>query len=298
MADCDGLATLATGENNMEKRQLGATGQELSVIGFGGIAVMNEEPEEAARLVAQAISRGITYFDVAPGYGNAEERLGPALKPYRDKVFLAGKTGERLAHEAEAELHRTLERLQTDHLDVYQFHGVPSLEEADKILGPGGALETFVAARDQGLIRHIGFSAHSQEAAVRLLDAFPFDSMLLPINTACWSVGGFGPEAVEKAVEKGTGILALKSLAKRPVAEGEVKRWPKCWYVPVDTVPEAMECLAFTLGQPVTAALPPGHADLVWLACDALDALTDRAADTVHEMPKDAAPIFNSGGRA
>ena len=282
----------------MEKRSLGSTGRELSVIGFGGIAVMNEEPEEAARLVTQAIGRGITYFDVAPSYGNAEERLGPALKPYRDQVFLAGKTGQRQAGEAEAELHRTLERLQTDHLDVYQFHGVSSLEEAEKILAPGGALETFVAARDQGLIRHIGFSAHSQEAAVRLLEAFPFDSMLLPLNTACWHVGGFGPAVVEKAVEKGTGILALKSLAKRPVAEGEVKKWPKCWYVPVDTIPEAIECLAFTLGQPVTAALPPGHADLVWLACDALEALADRAPDADPTMPIDAAPIFNATGRA
>ena len=282
----------------MEKRSLGSTGRELSVIGFGGIAVMNEEPEEAARLVTQAISRGITYFDVAPSYGNAEERLGPALKPYRDQVFLAGKTSQRQAGEAEAELHRTLERLQTNHLDVYQFHGVSSLEEAEKILAPGGALETFVAARDQGLIRHIGFSAHSQEAAVRLLEAFPFDSMLLPLNTACWNVGGFGPAVVEKAVEKGTGILALKSLAKRPVAEGEVKKWPKCWYVPVDTIPEAIECLAFTLGQPVTAALPPGHADLVWLACDALEALADRAPDADPTMPTDAAPIFNATGRA
>ena len=282
----------------MEKRPLGATGRELSVIGCGGIAVMNEEPEEAARLVTQAIDRGITYFDVAPSYGNAEERLGPALKPSRNQVFLAGKTGQRLADDAEAELHRTLERLQTDHLDVYQFHGVSSLEDADKILAPGGALETFVAARDQGLIRNIGFSAHSQDAAVRLLDAFPFDSMLLPLNSACWNVGGFGPEAVEKAVEKGTGILALKSLAKRPVAEGEVKKWPKCWYVPVDTIPEAMECLAFTLDQPVTAALPPGHADLVWLACDALEALANRAPGADLTMPVDAAPIFNSAGRA
>ena len=278
----------------MEKRQLGATDNQLSVIGFGGIAIMNEEPEEAARLVSRAVDRGISYFDVAPGYGNAEERLGPALKPYRDGVFLACKTGQRRADEAEAELHRSLERLQTDQLDLYQLHGVRDLEDADAILGPGGALETFVAAREQGLIRHIGFSAHSQDAALRLLDAFPFDSMLLPINAACWTAGGFGPLAVEKAVEKGTGVLALKSMAKRPVAEAEVKKWPKCWYVPVDTLPEAIECLAFTLGQPVTAALPPGHADLVWLACDALEALAGRAPDAELEMPSEAAPIFTA----
>ena len=80
------------------------------------------------------------------------------------------------------------------------------------------------------------------------------------------------------------------------MAEGEPKKWPKCWYIPVDTIPEAMECLAFTLGQPVTAALPPGHADLVWLACDALEALADRKPDAEPHIPNDAAPIFSAAG--
>jgi aryl-alcohol dehydrogenase-like predicted oxidoreductase len=278
----------------MEKRALGKTTAQLSVIGFGGIVVTDVEPDEASRIVAQAVDRGISYFDVAPSYGNAEERLGPALEPYRDQVFLACKTGHRLADEAKAQLHQSLEHLRTDHLDLYQFHGVSSLEDVDKITGPGGALETFVAARDQGLVRHIGFSAHLEEAALRLLDAFPFDSMLLPINTACWTKGGFGPRAVEKAQQQGTGVLALKALAKRPVREGEVKKWPKCWYVPVDTLPEACEALAFTLGQPVTAAVCPGHEELLWLACDALDALGDRSADSSENAIVEGEPIFTT----
>ena len=282
----------------MQKRPLGSTGDHLSVIGFGGIAVMDEEPAAAADMVSEAIGRGINYFDVAPTYGNAEERLGSALEPYRDQVFLACKTGERSAGEAERALHRSLERLRTDHLDLYQLHGVSSLEDADTILAPGGALETFAAARDQGLIRHIGFSAHSQDAAVRLLDAFPFASMLLPINASCWLEGHFGPPAVEKANAKGTGLLALKSMARRPVLEGETKKWPKCWYVPVDTLAEATQCLAFTLGKGVTAALPPGHADLVWLACDALETLDDRPEEAELVMPAAAAPIFDAAGRA
>ena len=276
----------------MEKRQLGKTTEQLSVIGFGGIVVTDEESDEASRIVAQAVDRGISYFDVAPSYGNAEERLGPALEPYRDQVFLACKTGQRLADEAKAQLHQSLEHLRTDHFDLYQFHGVSSLEDVDKITGPGGALETFVAAREQGLVRHIGFSAHSEEAALRLLDAFPFDSMLLPINAACWTKGDFGPRAVEKARQQGTGVLALKSLAKRPVREGEAKKWPKCWYVPVDTLPEAREALAFTLGQPVTAALCPGHEELLWLACDALETLGQASVDPGARTMVEGEPIF------
>lgn len=279
----------------MEKRTLGRTGVELSVLGFGGIVVSDVSPEDAAEYVTRAIGRGINYFDVAPAYGNAEERLGPALEPYRNEVFLACKTGQRSAGEAERELTRSLERLRTDHFDLYQFHGVSSIEQAEQILAPGGALELFVAAREQGLIRHIGFSAHCEAAALRLLEAFPFDSMMLPINLFCWRDGGFGRQACRVARERGTGVLALKALARRPVREGEKKKWPKCWYVPFYTLAEAGIALQFTLSQPVTAAVCPGHAELLWLACDALSMLNDKSG----AMPSDAEgitgePIFST----
>ncbi len=278
----------------MEKRILGRTGAELSVIGFGGIVIRDVSPTDAAGYVARAIERGINYFDVAPGYGNAEERLGPALEPYRDQVFLACKTGKRSAREAECEFNRSLQRLGTDYFDLYQFHGVSSVEQAEQILAPGGALEFFVAARERGLIRHIGFSAHSEAAALRLLEAFPFDSMLLPVNLFCWRDGGFGQQACRAAVERGTGILALKSLAKRPVREGEEKKWPKCWYVPFDTVAEARIALQFTLSRPVTAAVCPGHAELLWLACDALSTLPDRSRTESPRSDITGEPIFRT----
>ncbi|MCW4026735.1 MAG: aldo/keto reductase, partial [Candidatus Bathyarchaeota archaeon] len=113
----------------MERRRYGETGVELSVVGFGGIIVKDETPSSARRIVAEAVRRGICYFDVAPTYGNAEERLGPALEPYRDSVFLACKTTKRMKEEAEEELHRSLRLLRTDHFDLYQLHGVTTLEE-------------------------------------------------------------------------------------------------------------------------------------------------------------------------
>lgn len=278
----------------MQTRVLGRTGIRLSVIGFGGLVVNDVAPAEAAGFVARAIDRGVTYFDVAPTYGNAEERLGPALEPYRDKVFLACKTGQRLATDAKAELERSLQRLRTDHFDLYQIHGICSLAEAEQVLAPGGALEALVAARERGVIRHIGFSAHSEEGALRLLDAFPFDSMLLPVNLFCWRDGDFGSRACAKALEKGTGILALKALARRPWRDGETKKWPKCWYAPLDTAAEVRAALAFTLSQPVTAAVSPSHAELLWLACDAADALAGDSGSAPPQADPQGEPLFRS----
>ena len=245
----------------------------LSVVGFGGIIVMNETPADAARFVAEAVDRSVNYFDVAPSYGDAEEKLGPALQPYRKDVFLACKTGKRTAAEARQELESSLARLRTDHLDLYQLHAVTTLEEVRTILGPGGALETFVAARKAGQVRYLGFSAHSGEAALALMDAFAFDSVLFPLNWASWLNRGFGEPVLQQALKKGLGILALKTMAKRTWKEGEEKPWPKCWYRPVDTPEEARRAVRFTLSLPVTAGVSPGHVELFRLMADAAEEL-------------------------
>jgi len=267
----------------------------LSVVGFGGIAVMDEEPPVAARLVAQAVERGINYFDVAPSYGNAEERLGPALEPYRKSVFLACKTEKRTAQEASIALRESLARLHTDYFDLYQLHAVTTLEEVEQITGPGGALETFVKAREQGLVRYLGFSAHSEEAALALSDRFPFDSILFPVNWVCWHQGGFGPRVLVKAQENGAAILALKALHKRRLRKDEPRVWAKCWYAPVETFEEATWAMRFTLSRPVTAAVSPGHAELLWWACDAAEQFAPLTAEeevAVARRSEGLDPIF------
>ena len=157
----------------MIKRRYGNE-DELSILGFGGIMVDNTEVSEAERLVGLAIDNGINYFDVAPSYGNAEERLGPALAPYRKGVFLACKTAERSAEAARNELERSLQKMRTDYFDLYQLHMMTSQEDFDQAVGPGGALETLIAAREEGKVRHLGFSAHSVECALALLNHFDF----------------------------------------------------------------------------------------------------------------------------
>jgi aryl-alcohol dehydrogenase-like predicted oxidoreductase len=280
----------------MEKRVLGKTRESLSIVGFGGIAVADEEPGVAAQLVARAVQeRGINYFDVAPSYGNAEERLGPALKPYRNSVFLACKTQERQAVKAEQELNASLRHLHTDHFDLYQLHAVTTPHDVEQITGPGSALETLVKARQQGKVRFLGFSAHSEEAALALMDRFDFDTILFPINWVCWYQGSFGPAVVEHAQEKGMGILALKTLAKRRWQDGEKRRWTKTWYSPVDTYEEAQLAVRFTFSRPVTAGTSPGHAELLWWMCDAADRfvpLSDQEAAALAERSKGLAPIF------
>ena len=281
----------------MERRALGKTGEKLSMVGFGGIVVMNEEPDDAARLVAQAVERGINYFDVAPSYGNAEERLGPALAPYRRDVFLACKTTKRDSAGAAEELRESLRRLQTDYFDLYQFHGVTRMDEVDVILSSGGAMEAVLEARRAGLVRHIGFSAHSDEAALALMNRFPFDSILFPVNWVCWHEGHFGPRVLARAAEQGVGVLCLKTLAHHPWQKDEERTWPKCWYRPLEEPEMVTMAARFTLSQPITAALGPGHAQLLWHLCDAAEHFRRLTASEASEVARQAAgitPIFRS----
>ncbi len=279
--------------NTLVKRPLGRTGEKLSVIGFGGIAVMNMDPEKAAETVEKAVGLGVNYFDVAPAYGNAEEILGPALEAYRADVFLACKTNAGKAGPAWKDLENSLARLRTDYFDLYQFHGICSLDKAKEITATGGALETMIKARAEGIIRNVGFSAHSEDAALWIMDKFDFDSVLFPLNVHCWNQARIGVRLVAEAERRNVGILALKSLAKRPWKdEKERKLWPKCWYRPVDRKDDVEAQLAFTLSKPVTAAVSPGYAELLFLACDS--ALKIQESDFKSEKPLPAGkPIFS-----
>jgi aryl-alcohol dehydrogenase-like predicted oxidoreductase len=263
-------ASATTPSRSIERRALGKTGERLSIIGFGGIVVMNEETGTAKNIVAEAVDRGINYFDVAPSYGNAQERLGPALAPYRKNCFLACKTDGRMKQDSRAQLEESLKQLKTDHVDLYQFHALTKMAELDKVLGPGGAMETMEAAKKEGKIRFIGFSVHSAETALAAMDRYPFDTILFPLNWVLFSQVGFGPQILKKAQEKQMGILALKSMAKTvwPAAEKENHPQPKCWYQPAAFPGEATLGLRWTLSHPITAAIPPGDERYFRLAMD------------------------------
>lgn len=259
-----------TSTNPIPRRTLGKTGERLSIVGFGGVVVMNETTSEASNIVAEAVDRGINYFDVAPSYGNAQERLGPALAPYRKNCFLACKTDGRLKDDSRAELEQSLKLLKTDHLDLYQFHALTKMTDLDKVLGPGGAIETMEAAKKEGKIRYIGFSVHSAETAVAAMERYNFDTILFPVNWVSFTQAGFGPQILKKAQEKQIGILALKAMAKTvwPADQKQNHPEPKCWYQPAAFPQEASLGLRWTLGHPITATIPPGEERYFRLAMD------------------------------
>jgi predicted aldo/keto reductase-like oxidoreductase len=251
----------------LEKRSLGMTGEMLSVIGFGGIVVMNATPEDASKAVKTSIDAGVNYFDISPSYGDAELKLGPALEPYRKNVFLSCKTDGLTREDSRKELEQSLKNLKTDHFDLYQLHAVTKLADVKKILGKGGAIETFLEARKEGKVRFLGFSAHSAEAALALMQGFDFDTIMFHINFKTWYKGNYGPQVLGMAREKNMGIIALKSMANGPWPEhSDHKGYEKCWYEPLKTEEDIKMGLRFTLFHPVTTLIPPGDEKLFMTA--------------------------------
>jgi len=283
------------GAGGLERRSLGRTGETLSILGLGGVVVMNATAEEASARVREAVEAGVNYFDVAPSYGNAEDMLGPALEPHRKGVFLACKTQARTRQAAAEELERSLKKMGTDHFDLYQHHAVTKKADVEKILGPGGAMEAFEAARKAGKVRFLGFSAHSVEAAMALMEGFAFDTILFPVNYGTWHAGDFGPQVLARAREKGMGILCLKAMAKGPWPSEAEKRYAKCWYEPLDAPEEAALALRFTLSHPVTAAIPPGDENLFRMAlrlAARFEPLTPAEAEAMKGRGGAAVPLF------
>ena len=280
------------------KRKYGKTDVMLSVIGFGGIIIMNAEQENANQIVAQAYERGVNYFDVAPSYGNAEIKLGPALEPYRKNIFLACKTTQREYTAAKKEFKESLEHLKTDYFDLYQLHAITDVgKDVDRAFAEDGVMKLLLEEKKQGRIRYLGFSAHSHEAALEAMKRYDFDSVLFPINFAGYLKGDFSPEVIQKAQEKNMAILALKMLAHQlaPKDDPVRKKYPKCWYQPITDPEEAKLAMSFTLSQPVTAALPPGDERLFNLSLDLVSdikPLTQQQLEKLKVLASTLTPIF------
>lgn len=283
----------------LPQRPYGRRGASLSIIGFGGIVVMDAQQDHANQTVAKAVERGVNYFDVAPSYGNAEQRLGPALEPYRKDCFLACKTGQREAAAARLEFRQSLENLRTDYFDLYQLHAIADVaKDVDVAFGKGGVMEMLIEARKSGQVRHVGFSAHSVAAALTAMDRYDFDSILLPVNFATFHKGNFGPTVLAKAAEKGMSVLALKALARQnwPADAPERKQY-RCWYQPLTDPVEQDLALRFTLSQGVTAAIPPGEESLFWRAVEIASdfrPITPEENDRLRTMAQKLEPVFRA----
>jgi predicted aldo/keto reductase-like oxidoreductase len=288
----------ASNPAKLSRRQFGKTPEELSLIGFGGIVVKDADQDHANRVVAEFVEKGVNYFDVAPSYGDSEIKLGPALEPFRKNCFLACKTGRRDATGAAEEFGRSLERLRTDHFDLFQLHALTDVaNDVDAAFAKGGVMEFLLEQKKQGRIKYLGFSAHSVAAAGAALDRYPFDSVLFPVNFASWMEGDFGPQVLKLANERGAARLALKAMARSRWADGDPlrRKFRKCWYRPLSDPREAELGLRFTLSQPVTAAIPPGDETLFRLAVELamkFQPIDDKGEATLAALAREVRPIF------
>jgi aryl-alcohol dehydrogenase-like predicted oxidoreductase len=255
----------------METRRLGKTGHMSSILIFGGFALYHSDQKEADAALETALDNGINHIDVSPIYGQAETRIGSWLKRNGRKFFLGCKTDEREKEGARESLQRSLETLQVDHFDLFQLHGVDTPEVLDVALGPGGALEAILEAREQGLVRYIGITGHNPSTQNEALKRFDFDTVMFPLNRVHaahptdWN--DFRP-LLKTARQQDVGVMAIKSVAKRAWEGPNVKSY-NTWYEPFDEAGEIEKSLRYTLSQDITAAVLCGELRLWPMIIDA-----------------------------
>lgn len=194
----------------MQKRTLGRTGMNVSVIGFGGIPIQGVSFEEAERILRKAVEQGIDFFDSARGYTDSEEKMGRALAGIRERIFLSTKALSRTKPKFADEIETSLRNLRTDRIDLYQLHSIGTAADFEKVMGPGGAYEALVKARQEGKVRWVGITGHSREIMLKAIETGLFDTAQFPFNPIEdeWS------EAVIPAAKKaGIGTICMKPLA-------------------------------------------------------------------------------------
>jgi uncharacterized protein len=236
---------------DMQYRELGKTGERVSAIGLGGYHLGKQEnADESIRLIRAAIDRGITFLDNCWDYndGLSEVRMGQALRDgYRSKAFLMTKMDGRTKDSYNKQLEQSLGRLQTDVIDLVQFHEVIRMEDPDRIFAEGGAIEAAVAARQAGKIRFIGFTGHKDPAVhLRMLEAaqkhgFHFDTAQMPINVMDAHFRSFAKQVMPVCIQQGIGVLAMKTFGDNFILKSK-------------TV-EPIEALHYSLQQPVSVVI-------------------------------------------
>lgn len=274
----------------METRRFGRTGHMSTVAIFGAAALSGSSQEEADRAMEQIIEAGVNHIDVARSYGEAELRIGPWMPRERGRFFLGSKTTERTREGAWKELQETLQRLQTERLDLYQCHAVTTMEELDKLTMKGGALETLVQARDEGLTKYLGITGHGVDAPKIYLEAlrrFDFDSVLFPLNFVQMrnpEYRKFAEELIAVCKAKDVGTMIIKHVTKGPW--GNKSHTATTWYEPFDKMDEIQKGVNFALSYEVTGICTPGDTRILPLVLKACENFTRLNTDELEEMIK------------
>ena len=273
----------------MKYRQLGKTGWNVSAIGYGGVVssqhfdrafIPGDGQKMSDEYVGWSVEQGINYFDVAPGYGDAQLLMGNSLKPYRFDVYLACKTAQRKRAGAEREMMESLRLLHTDYFDVYQLHGIASMEELETCFAPGGAMELLRDMKEKGIARKISFTAHSEPAAVRALELYDFDTVMFPLNWHMHMEHGMGERICKAVKERGLGLLGIKSMVERAWSHEEQDHsiYPKSWCRPFDIETESsylMAALKYSISLGADVLIPPGNFAHLKFAAEHIDEVLD-----------------------
>jgi aryl-alcohol dehydrogenase-like predicted oxidoreductase len=249
------------------RRRFGRTGHLSTATVFGAAALSRASQADADRTLELLLRHGVNHIDTAPRYGDSELRIGPWMARHRQDFFLATKTAQRTAAGAREDLHRSLERLRVDHVDLLQLHSLGHPDDWDQAMGPGGALEALVEARAQGLCRFLGVTGHGWTIAAmhrRSLQRFDFDAVLLPYNYFMAQDeryrGAF--EAVRAVCrERDVAVQVIKALARGPWATTE--RTHTTWYQPLEEPADVERAVHWLLGLPEVFLNTPGDLSLL-----------------------------------
>jgi aryl-alcohol dehydrogenase-like predicted oxidoreductase len=255
----------------METRRLGRTGHESSILIFGSFALFRASQREADAALETALDNGINHIDVSPVYGKAEKNIGSWLKRNGKRFFIGCKTHERTKEGARESLQRSLETLNIDYFDLFQCHGVDTMDVVNTILGPGGAMEAILEAREQGLVKNIGITGHNPVTQNEALGLFDFDTVMFPLNrvhAAHWTDWNDWRPLLKTARQKDIGVMAIKSVAKQ-ARQGPNEKQYNTWYEPFDEAAEIEKSLRYTLSQDITAAVMAGELRLWPMIIDA-----------------------------
>ena len=281
------------------KAPFGRTGHMSTRVIFGAAALGRVTQEEADRTLDVLLQYGINHIDTAASYGEAEDRIGPWMPRYRKEFFLATKTNERTYEKAKEQIHRSLERMRVDSVDLIQLHALIDPGEWKVAMGPGGALEAVIEAREQGLTRFIGVTGHEVTIPAMhqlSLNRFDFDSILLPYNYLMMKnplyVAGF--EAVEKICkQRNVAIQTIKSLARAPW--GDRPRARACWYEPWEEQADIDLAVGYVLSRPGIFLNSTGDIHVLPKVLDAASRFEAGPAEATMEKlvaEREAVPLF------
>jgi aryl-alcohol dehydrogenase-like predicted oxidoreductase len=265
------------------RETFGRTGHASSRTIFGAASLSHVSQGDADRTLEVLLRHGVNHIDVAASYGDAELRVAPWLKREPGRFFIATKTGSRAAKDARAELHRSLDRLGVDHVDLWQLHNLADPIEWDIALSPGGVIEAATEAREQGLVRWIGVTGHGVQIAAnhrRSLARFDFDSVLLPYNFVTMRLPYYSENfeaLVRTCVERNVAVQTIKSIAAKPWLGREHSR--TTWYEPLDAQADIDLAVWWVLGRPGVFLNTVGDVDLLPKVLDAAERFENRPTD-------------------